>query len=471
MTTTSSVSTNSIDVASVVSQLMSVANRPLQSLENKVATKNVMISDLGVLKSNITSLRDALKVIETPSTYKNVIASSNNSTAVSVIANSGAPIGRYNLTVSQTAEASSISVTGFSAVTDTINLNPSFSLTIGSTIYDSSSPITTLAGGTISPLTSGISTLSDLNTWINSLYTGLGSSVSSSIVQTSSSSYALVVNGLQTGMTNAVSFTGLATGTITTNLSARDARLTVNGLQVERSTNTISDVVSDLTFNLLSPLDGTGPTQSALITVGQGSDNSSTYIQDFISAYNKVINQYKSMTINPINGSSSSTPGSFADAPGMLSFISDIKQLIAGGALTQSQESISLTSLGMNFQLDGTLTYDSTKYDMAKSNGILTNLSKGISLGGVVGSSKNLSLYLADITNPGGTIYSLISIEKNNLIYSNSKISTLNSQLSNLEKNYIQQYSNLNSLLYKLNQTSSALTSSLDAVTNINSGK
>jgi flagellar hook-associated protein 2 len=505
-------SSNSIDVAGIVSQLMTVANQPLTTLQNKLTDQNTIISDLGQLKSNISTLQKSLTDLQTSSLFNTVSASSNSPSIVSATASNGAPIGRYNLQVNQTAEAANISVTGFTNRSERLaldvnkNLSASggFNITIGSgesavtynsaTTYTSTSVPISTTGATLNALDSSTATLTDLNKWINSLYSDFGANIGSSIVQTSAGNYALSISSTQTGIANAISFSGLNGGSVTTsfstattssntvngtslgntaytinvNTSARDALLNVNGLQVQRTTNTISDVVNNLTFNLLTPV-LPGGSQTALVTVGAGADNSSTIINQFISSYNAVISQYKAMTANSVNSSSTTPSGSFSNDPGMLSFVQSIKQQVATGFYTATNTLKSMTDLGMDLQIDGTLKFNQTNFTSSQSNGLLATLAAGISVGGQVGN--NLASSLANVVNPGGTIEGAVNQEKNSILYTSQKISDLKTQLNLLQTNYITQYSNLNTLLYQLSQTSSQLTSSLSAVTNINAGK
>ena len=122
-TYSSATSTSSIDVASIVSQLMTVANQPLTAINNQITSDNLIISDLGTMKSKLATFQTALATFESPSTYNTVVASSDNSTAVSGTAQNGTTQGRYNVNVSQTAEASNISVAGFTSATAATTLN------------------------------------------------------------------------------------------------------------------------------------------------------------------------------------------------------------------------------------------------------------------------------------------------------------------------------------------------------------
>ena len=184
--TSSATSTASIDVANIVSQLMTVANKPLDSVKSQINSENLAISDLGTLKSKLSNFRDALTTFQTPGTYNTVSAGSNNTTVATASALSGTTLGRYNLTINQTAEASNISVAGFTSASDVLTLDSTdgFTLTLAGKTYHSNqtytrttTPATT--GGTVRSISSTTSTLTDLKSWINQVGANFSAPVSS----------------------------------------------------------------------------------------------------------------------------------------------------------------------------------------------------------------------------------------------------------------------------------------------------
>jgi flagellar hook-associated protein 2 len=358
-TAASAVTTNSIDVASIVAQLMTVENKPLDALTSKIGSTQTLISDLGTMKSRVAALQTSLTTFEDPSTYNNPTTNSSNSSVVTATATSNAAIGSVNVTVSQLAAASSLILhasnsagpqyTDFSSATATTGVdsnNNALTLQLGSGIIYSTK--TTPISGTGA---NGAVTLNDLQNWINSL----GINVSAKIVKTTgSSSWVLQVNGTQTGSANAVTIGGAGTGNPGANLesvaTAQDAKAVIGGLSVTRSSNSISDVVQGITFNL------TGISANpASITVSQGADTSSAMINTLITAYNNVITQYNAMTANSTN---SSTPGNFANDPTMLSFVNNIKSMFAYGATDASTTSITgFSSSSYNVNIDSVNGY------------------------------------------------------------------------------------------------------------------
>jgi flagellar hook-associated protein 2 len=237
----------------------------------------------------------------------------------------------------------------------------------------------------------------------------------------------------------------------------------VNGLEVQRSSNTISDVIANAVINL-------GSSGSSLVTIFSGTDNSSSVINSFVTAYNDVITQYKVMTANSINNPSL-PKGSLSDAPSLLSFVSQIKQVLSSGALSASNSVISLSSLGVDLQSDGTMKFNKDNFSTAQSQGLLGTLSAGINIGGTVNSTANLYTTLSSLVNPGGTIDRTITLQKNDILYTNSRAKVLENQIELQRSSYTATYSKLYALLFQLSQASSQLTSSLTAVTNINSSK
>jgi len=495
---TSSTTSSQIDVSSVVAQLMTAASIPLDKLNSKVSKDQTIISDLGILKAKISSFKDALTKLESPSSYSTTIATSSNTSVATATSNTGAQSGRYNLLVNQTAEAANISVKGFTSLTQNISLpgnGDGFTVTVGAnTYYSKNNNIGSKTGVTTPALTAG--TVTDLKDWINKIAINNGENISANIVQTTSTSYALVIAGKSTGVSNSIGFTGLngysvitSNGTsvsssnvtlnsvnensgniVSVNSTARDALLQINGLSFQKSSNTITDAVANISFNLLSPVLPGGVTNSALISVGDGADSSSTIIQDLVTSYNGFIAQYKEMVANSQNTTNGKV-GSLSNRQGLLPFIGDIKNKMSIGALAADSSSLSLVTMGIDLQTDGTMKFNSSNYNQGIATGLLAKLRAGISVGGVAGSSVNLSTVLSSTINPGGTISSTIAGQTNLISASQSRIDNLKIQLSLLEKSYVSQYSRLNTLLFNLGQTSSQLTSALTAVTNINSGK
>jgi flagellar hook-associated protein 2 len=201
------------------------------------------------------------------------------------------------------------------------------------------------------------------------------------------------------------------------------------------------------------------------ISITKGVDVSSAAINTLIKAYNELMSSYKEMTANSSN---SSKPGTFANSPTALSFINQIKASFAKGiSYTEggTLKTMSLSTLGIDLQLDGTAKFNSANYATASANGLQDVLALGVAAG-YIDSSNNLNTFLTSQVKTGGVLDLQIQSENNSVRNLTKRQDDLQTRLNSVQNNLISQYSALNALLFQLNNTSTALTSALDALTN-----
>ena len=463
----SSIGMSSIDVAAIVEQLMTVENKPLDKIQTQIEQKKLVISDLGTIKSKVATFQDALTLFQTPSTFNNSLASSSDATIVSATASNGAVKGNHSVTVTSLATATRNTVTGYTSSTAsaTVDATNGFAITVAGTTYNTNGNKTVSGVVTANAVTvlGASPTITDLKNWIN----GLGVNVSASVVETTSSSnWALMIQGTQTGTSNAVSFTGLTglisptTLTDTSVTAAANASFIVNGTTFSRASNSVTDVIDGLTLSL-NKASATAQT----INVGKGADISSEAINTLIKAYNDVMSTYRTMTANSSN---SNKPGTFANSPTTLSFINQIKEGFAKGMSYTSNGTLttmSLSTLGIDLQLDGTAKFNSGSFATASAAGLRDTLALGVTMG-YVSSTSNLNTFITSQVKTGGVLSGQIDSETESVRMLTKRQDDLQIRLNSIQNNLISQYSALNALLFQLSSTSNSLTSALDALTN-----
>ncbi len=461
----------SIDVAAIVDQLMTVENKPLEKIKSQIEQKKLVISDLGTIRSKVASFQDALKVLENPTNFNNSAASSSDSTIVSATANNAAVKGNHSVTVTSLATATRNTISGYNSSTASATVDgiTGFAITVAGITYDTKgNKIQTVSGVTTTTPNAVTSlgadpTITDLKNWIN----GLGTDVSASVAQTTSNAnWVLMIQGTKTGLANAVSFSGLTGLTAPTTLTntpdtvAANASFTVNSTIFSRASNTVTDVVDGITLNL-NKASGTAQT----ISVTRGNDISSEAINTLVAAYNDVMNTYKAMTANSSN---SDKPGNFANAPSTLSFINQIKEGFARGisyTADGTRQTMSLSAMGVDLQLDGTAKFNSTSFATASASGLRDILALGVTTGYVSGTS-NLNTFINSQVKTGGLLSGQINSETEAVRSLTKRQDDLQTRLNATRNNLISQYSALNALLFQLSSTSNSLTSALDALTN-----
>ena len=218
---------------------------------------------------------------------------------------------------------------------------------------------------------------------------------------------------------------------------------------------------------------GTAGTTNVKVILG--TDNTEKSITGLKDAYNDLINSYNSMTANSAN---SKTPGTFATNPTTLSFIEGIKRRFASGLTynvgnmdaSGSPYLLSLASLGLDYQLDGTLKYNAVTYLMSQSAGLREKLLKGVKIG-YTSATDNLMSFVKAQSSSLGTLSQEIKNESNQINSLTKEKENIQNRLNKVQESYIAQYSGLNTLLFQLNSTSTSLGSALDSLTNMTSNK
>ena len=435
-----------IDVAAIVDQLMKIENKPLDQINKKIEKQTTVISDLGVIKSKMSAFADSLSAFENANSYNTTKAFSNNADIISAVSSNGAKPGSYSVTVKQLAVSST-------HVIETLSKEDSvagFALTFNGKSYTAT--------------TSDVSTVSELKDWINSL----GINVSASLIarDLNEDSWTLMIQSAEAGELNAVTITNNGGLTFQTT-PAENSEFEINGLPFVRSTNSITDVIDGVTLELYQTND-----PSPLVNIRIQNDNTdfSKVIESLVASYNDLIATHKSMTANSLT---TSTPGTFASDPSTLSFINEVKARFSKGIYygTDYANQYSLSSLGINMQLDGSLKFDKATFSTAVNNGLQDILRKGVSIGyqnDNAGASSTLNGYLNNYLKPGGYFRDLLTSQTQTSWTLLDQQENIQSRLDSIRQRYITQYSALNALLYQLSSTSNALGSALDALNNQN---
>ena len=315
---------------------------------------------------------------------------------------------------------------------------------------------------------------------VNGATTGAGSSYgsysgalagfsSSAIVNSNQIVFTQIASGTQTSITTSSSIAKAITGTglaVDKHFTAQNAVFTVGDTYYSKTSNTITDAIAGVTLFLVE-----GGVTNVLVQLGE--DKSEETIKGFMTAYNDLIKTVNAMTANSTN---STKPGAFANSPTSLSFISEIKRKVADGAsynipvagASGQPARFSLASLGLEYQLDGTLAFNSISLLSAQSSGLREKLLSGLKVGYQSGTD-NLAKLLDSQISSISTLADQTSENNRSVLSLNKEKDQIEARLDKIQAGYIVQYANLNKLLFQLNSTSTSLGSALDSLTNMNS--
>jgi len=232
---------------------------------------------------------------------------------------------------------------------------------------------------------------------------------------------------------------------------AQDAVFSVNGINYERNSNSVSDAITGVDLQLLSPTN-TGSTTS--LTVSEDTNAVASDVQQFVSAYNSVINFF---TTNASYDASTQTAGplfgDFTVQDIQNSLSNYISQQVSGltGGYT------SLSSIGITSNSDGTLTLDSGALSTALSNDPddVMSLLAGNSQAGVTGIASEFNSYLTDVTDPNnGIMATRINDLNNTITQENNEIQDDQTQINAYTQSLQARFSNLESIISSYNTTS-----------------
>src|SRR5580700_4029927 len=336
--------TSGIDVSTVVSELMQIQRQPEVQLQNQQTTINSQVSALTSISTQLTALYTSVNSLKDIfGAFSQNTTGSSDSAIVSATADSTAAAGTHSITVSKLATTSS-SYSGYIPSGASLG-GTQIVINYGS---DPNKPVKT---DTIN-IPSADTTLQQAASYINSGSYGATASVvtdsqGSRLVLVSKTSGA---NGNLNVSTSAASFTTAA---------GIDAQLTVDGVPVDSSTNTVTGAIPGVTLSL-----GAADTNtSVLVSVQPDTTAASQAIQNFVDAYNAVIGSINSQyTLNSSGGE-----GVLAGDSMLRSLQSSLLSMVSTSTSGGGQY-VNLQSMGIEMQNDGTLQINSANLSQALSS-------------------------------------------------------------------------------------------------------
>jgi flagellar hook-associated protein 2 len=446
---TISISGGSIDVATLVSQLMAVERQPLTRLESRESEIQSRLSAYGRVQSALSTLDSAVAALARATTFSPAKAAVSGEGATAT-ATGTAPTGTYSIAVSQLARAQSTVSAQVATATTAIG-----SGTL--TLRDGGGAV--LAALSIGA--TGDGTLAEIRDSINAAGVGVRASLVGDGGQVR-----LVLNSSATGAASA--FTVEADGALTalgfsTVQTARDASYSVNGLALTSSSNVISDAIEGVTLSLAkAPPDGSpvGTTVDALITVGSDADEVVKSVQAFVTAYNEVDKLVASLTkYDPTTRTAALLNGESA----LRQVQSQLRGMLRGAVSGGTGDYARLYEVGITVQTDGSLKLDESRLrtaaaEPAKLARLFANDS---ALADEDGLALRMQSTVKSLLDANGVLDSRQSGLKATIRTLDQQQERMEARLAQIEIRLRQQYSALDALLTTRQSQSTALANAL----------
>ncbi len=384
VTATASATTGtSIDVNSIVSQLMTVEKQPITKLDVKEASYQAKLSAFGTIKGALATFQSTLQGLSNASKFQTVNATPSDATIFSATAASTAIAGSYSLDITSLAQAQKLVAAGQTSSTAAIGTGAATTVTFdfgfisGGTFSAVTGAYTGAAFTSNGNATKSISidstnnSLQGIRDAINSLKMGVTATI---INDGSGTPYRLALSSDSSGANNSlkISVTGeTAVSDLLANdpagvqhlaetVTAQNANFKVNGVTVSKSSNTVFDVIPGVTLTLNKITAST-----ANLSIARDTTTISNSISGFVKAYNELSSTLTTISAyNPATKTGALLQGDSTVRTLQSQLRAALSTAIAGtsGALT------TLSQVGVSFQKDGSLALDNTKLNNAISN-------------------------------------------------------------------------------------------------------
>lgn len=418
------------DVASTVTQIQAseqAIETPWKSQLTALQAQDAVFTSLGSDLSTLTTSLQALTDFQ--GIFAEKQGSSSNTDLLSLTsADATAAAGSHTVVINSLAQTSSEVSGAISNAGDTL----SGSVTIQGQEFD---------------IDSSDDTLATLSAAINAADIGVKASV---ITDSSGSRLSLVsgTSGAAGQLAVTSSLTGASSGAITFQVgqTGKDASLTVDGVSVTSSSNTVSNAISGVTFQLLGSSAGT----EVQVEITNDDTDIATAVNSFVTAYNAVIKDINTQEGNDSSGNAEPLYGN----PTLAMIQSQLTGSLFGGAASGSISNITQLGIGMNN--DGTLTLNvDTLNSVLNSN--FSDVTGFLQNSGSFGQTMAATLNNLGTQAPNGAVY--LAQQQNS-----AQEAALNTDISNEDAVLAAQKTQLTDELNTANEILQSIPSQLNEV-------
>lgn len=329
----------------------------IQNKIDKINTKSQAWTDISTRLGNLTSKLD---VLQDEATYQTKKVTSSDDTIATISGTSDSMEGSYDLVVKQLATSSKITggvvskADGTTKISTKDELGYSGKLTITNGATDGSDTALTVeidvkATDSLKDIANAINNAKDPSDSTGTKGAGLKATIVNNQLVISSEEMGdrtLTIGG---NLKDSLGFKDSQT------TKGQSAKFTLDGIEMERNSNTPTDVVDGVTLNFKKA------DASKTITLGltNDTDKELSAVKDFVSQYNSVMSFLSEKMDVGDPSKSDNTTGALAGDSTLISLQSKLQSTVLGG---KSVDGVSASTLGLSVDRNGTLSLDETKF-------------------------------------------------------------------------------------------------------------
>jgi len=449
-----------LELQSILDQLKSADSIPIKQKQAKQLLYKDRISEFDVLQSKLLSTKSDALNLSLQSTYLGSASSVSDSSIFTSSSVDGAALGSYHVKVNNLAKKSAWKAdTGLSSGTDYVNSTGS-DLSFSYEVDGKSTTLNVPTGTTLTAFASMINDDAD------------NPGVKASVVQdgTGSSAYKLLIQADSTGETGRISMTGQLSSyniseTTGSGGASLNSELEIDGVTYQRSSNSISDIVSGATLNLQS-------VGEATLTIETDKTAIKDKIKSFVTNLTDVISE---IDTNDDYNKETKVGGSFYNISSLHLFKSQLVNDVINPINIDGSSITSAVDLGIEYTRDGKITLDEDTLSKAIDNNFddVKKFLLGDSDNNITGWADTVNTRLRSATS---SVDGLVKTEKDasQTIYDKLSAQIINDQ-ARLDKRYeimSKQFLQLDKYMSSMNNMSTYLSqqiTSMNAASSSNS--
>lgn len=359
----------------------------LNRLEKSAEAK---FSALGTLQSALSNFQTAMKDLNNMDLFNNRTANSSNTALLTASSEKTALSGTYRVQVEQLASSSKVSTAAL-AKDFSSDSDGAFTVKLGAS--DTDAVTINIAKG---------ANLVEIRDALNEQLKDKG--ISANIVNNPATGQSqLIFSGKETGAGNDIIIEGTGgvvglsvDGTVKAAVGgagyleqAGNAKFTIDGLQLESASNTVTNAIPDVSFTLKGTTEANKP---LTVTVGQDDKGVKEQLKKFVDSYNEFVKVSGQLTAVTKVGDAAPVVGSLVGDSTVRNLVNGIRSELGNMAENSGSTIRTLANLGITTQKDGSLKIDEKKLDsvlatnfddvgkfFAGDNGLMARMDKRIS--------------------------------------------------------------------------------------------
>jgi flagellar hook-associated protein 2 len=452
-----------IDFSQLTEAILAEKSRPVSQLQARSTQIGKINEALKQFNAKLATLTEATNALTNKELGNGRLASSSATDKVLPTVTAAAAPGTFTVSVTRLAtsltQSSRIYASADNAVLAGGATTATFELRLGGA-----------ATGTAITINSANNTLKGLRDAINAANAGVnavivdadGSGTQNKLVLNSTATGAAgrvqLVETTATGTQADLALTSLNPPGATNDFSDLDALFTVNGLTLTRATNTVSDAVNGVTFNLLS-------SGSSTIKVTANTGELETKIKAFVAAYNDVQDFMAGQYTKDATGKPN---GTLAGDATLRSVQTQLRNTVGGSFAENGGTLSNLTQVGIGRDANGKLTLDSAALSQVVANSFTNTraLFSGLSATNTGLANKLHSAFKSLSDDVTGVVRNTITGNENSIKGLNKSISDQLDRINALRQSLSRQFAAADAAISQLNNQGSALTNIFTAQSN-----